>query len=76
MCQSNKVCTNNRQAVLTGVGFGDCLRLRMTEVDKLFVVIASAIVAALFVHRYADLPPIHLPTIIMVKATGGGVPTD
>jgi hypothetical protein len=48
----------------------------MTEADKLFALIASAIVAALFVHRYADLPQVHLPTIIMVKATGGGIPTD
>ena len=67
---------NNQQAVLTGVCFGYCLRFRMTETDKLFAIIASAIVAALFVHRYADLPPIYPPTIIMVKATGGGVPTD
>ena len=56
--------------------FGYCLRPRMTEADKLFALIASAILAALFVHRYADLPQVHLPTIIMVKATGGGLPTD
>ena len=48
----------------------------VTETDKLLVLIASAILAALFVHRYADLPQVHLPTIIMVKATGGGLPTD
>ena len=52
------------------------MKPRMTDADKLLALIASAIVAALFVHRYADLPPIHLPTIIMVKATGGGMPTD
>jgi len=48
----------------------------MTETDKLLVLIASAIVAALFVHRYADLPPIHIPAVRMVKATGSGIPTD
>ena len=44
-----------RQAVLTGACPGCCLVLRMTETDKLLALIASAIVAALFAHRYADL---------------------
>jgi hypothetical protein len=48
----------------------------MTEADKLFALIASAIMAALFVHRYADLPQAHLPKIIMVKAAGDGMATD
>ena len=47
-----------------------------TETDKLLALIASAIVAALFVHRYADLPQVHIPTIKMVRATRGGIPTD
>jgi len=48
----------------------------MTEADKLLALIASAIVAALFVHRYADLPLIHVPAIKMLKAAQGGIPTD
>ena len=48
----------------------------MTETDKLLVLIASAIVAALFVQRYADRPPIHIPAVRMVKATGSGILTE
>jgi hypothetical protein len=48
----------------------------MTEADKLMALIASAIVAALFVHRYADLPQVRIPTIRMLKATGSGILTD
>jgi|tagenome__1003787_1003787.scaffolds.fasta_scaffold20115276_1 hypothetical protein len=48
----------------------------VTETDKLLVLIASAILAALIAHCYADLPPIHIPAVRMVKATGSGIPTD
>ena len=48
----------------------------MSETDKLMAVVASAIVAALIVHRYADLPQIHFPAIIMVKPAIGGIPSD
>ena len=51
-------------------------RLRMTEADKLFALIASAMLAALFVHHYADLAEAHVRKIIMVKAAGDGMPTD
>jgi hypothetical protein len=50
------------------------MKPRMTEADKLLALIASA--AALFVHRYADLPLIHVPAIKMLKAAQGGIPTD
>ena len=48
----------------------------MTEADKLFALIASAMLAALFVHCYADLAEAHVRKIIMVKAAGDGMPTD
>ncbi len=48
----------------------------MTETDKLFALIASAILAALFAHRYADLPSIHIPTIIILRPVGSGISTD
>jgi len=48
----------------------------MTKPDKLFALIASAILAALFVHRYAELPQVHIPTITILKAKGSGVQTD
>ena len=47
----------------------------MTEADKLFALIASAMLAALFVYHYADLPQAHVRKI-MVKAAGDGMPTD
>lgn len=52
------------------------MKPKMTEADKLLALIASAILAALFVHRYADLPQVHMPEIKMLKATRGGIPTD
>ena len=62
---------------------GACLRPRwqfvgpcVTETDKLLALIASTILTALVVHRYADLPQVSIPTIKMVKGTGGGIPTD
>jgi hypothetical protein len=48
----------------------------VTETDKLLALIASAILTALVVHRYADLPQVSIPTIKIVKGTGGGIPTD
>ena len=50
--------------------------LSVTGTDKLLALIASAILMALVVHRYADLPQVPIPTIKMVKGTGGGIPTD
>jgi hypothetical protein len=47
----------------------------MTEAEAL-ALIASATLAALFVHRYADLPQAHVRKIIMVKAASDGMPID